>query len=101
MTRTTWGSRPETWSLDQRNRRYVSAALTHALLFVLVFVMTVLLVTSCESTMRIETTTGTTDIAYRWDAAHQLCFAMLASASADGFRLVSISYVPLSEDRCR
>lgn len=43
----------------------------------------------------------TSNVAYQWDAAHELCFAMTASTTYYGYQVVSISYVPLPMGRCR
>lgn len=56
---------------------------------------------ACELTRKPEDSQGTAEIAYRWDAAHRLCFAMMASYGYGGYQSVSITHVPLTAVDCK
>lgn len=41
------------------------------------------------------------DVSYKWDTKHQLCFAATTSVNGHFGLITSITYVPLNEERCR
>jgi len=67
-----------------------------------VFLLILVLVSAaCENTSKPDASTGTNAISYRYDQKHNLCFAMMASTVYAGYRVVSLTHVPLNEERCK
>jgi len=69
-----------------------------------VFAMVAFFVTliACEQTVKPrESSAVLRDVAYKWDLAHELCFAQVNSMNGHFGTVVSITYVPLRREDCR